>query len=30
VKLAVHKKTGKEVAVKVIKKRDMQINEIEL
>lgn len=30
VKLAIHKKTGKKVAVKVIKKKDLNMNEIEL
>eukprot|EP00347_Sterkiella_histriomuscorum_P019499 403341396 len=30
VKLAIHKKTQKKVAVKVIKKKDMNLNEIEL
>ena len=30
VKIGIHKKTGKTVAIKVIKKRDMKINELEL
>jgi serine/threonine protein kinase len=30
VKLAIHKKTGKYVAIKIIRKKDLKLNELEL